>query len=1002
MIRRIWLLSVTLIFLSALIHSNTVWAQSSGSTTASVTGNIKDSNGAVIGGANISIKNISTNYIRSVSTVADGSFLISQLPPGSYDLIVEAEGFNQYQAHLELALGTTALVNAGLSLAGRVFTIEVDANTIVDEGKTASSTNIGSQNIDALPINRRNFLDFALITPRVVTDGVPVQGASASSGLSFNGQSARQNNITIDGLDNNDSGSGSVRSTFSQDAVQEFQVVSDSYSAEFGRALGGVVNIVTKGGSNSYHGTTFFFERNDKTSARDVFANVKPPYAQYQFGTSLSGPIKKDRAFFFTSFERLSIKQNNIVTISNETVAAAQRNGFALTNGPSPFSIDTSTFLLRGDLKISANDTFFARYNFGGTYNGALEPFGGLLGASNGGVQKLKDNSVVFSNVYINAGLNLINESRFLYSRRDQDVLPVDGGPQIRLFGPEGLSTFGRSSFLPQGRRARVYQIVDNVTLTRGRQQIRFGFDFLHDNLPDGKTNVNIFDGGLAVFSPLDFTALTGVPGLPFFSGLQAFDPGSRTPQQKGFLTVLASILPSRAPGFPAGLPLADLSLPLAYLQGFGDSRLTFALNYISGFVQDDIKFNPNLLVKVGLRYDLNRTTKFFPDNNGNFSPRLAFAYHPKVQPNLNVHGAYGLFFGTPLIGSASAINNTTEPNKTLVLPFPYAIVPFQLPGHHIPGATVLPANVMFIPQLTQQFAFQKDLRNSYTQQINFGLDYLLDRNTLISATYNFVRGIKLYSLRNINPITRPVPGDPLNSAILGRPDPTKGDFFELESSFDSYSHALTLSLNRRFSNHFGLLATYTFSKSIDNFIDFRADFEERLDSLRPNLDRSLSLQDARNRFVFSGIWDLSYTKNRLLTGFQLSTIVTLTSGRPYNLLSSVDLNMNGDNPPGDRPLNGGVSIGRNVGILPGFANTDLRLTRTIQFHEHYRIQGFAEVFNLFNRVNISDIDRTFSPDSKGNFMLPPRSGGRFVVTPDRYRNAFSPRQIQLGVRLTF
>jgi hypothetical protein len=162
--------------------------------------------------------------------------------------------------------------------------------------------------------------------------------------------------------------------------------------------------------------------------------------------------------------------------------------------------------------------------------------------------------------------------------------------------------------------------------------------------------------------------------------------------------------------------------------------------------------------------------------------------------------------------------------------------------------------------------------------------------------------------------------------------------------------------------------------------------------------ERGLSNLDVRSRFVLSGLWDLSYTKNRFLTGFQLSTIVTLNSGRPYNLLAGADLNRNGDNPPGDRP----AGVGRNVGIKPGFANVDLRLTRTIAFGERYKFQGFVEVFNLFNRVNIDDIDRLFPPDEQGNFQLPPQDGGRYIVTPDRYRSAFAPRQFQFGFRVNF
>jgi hypothetical protein len=151
-----------------------------------------------------------------------------------------------------------------------------------------------------------------------------------------------------------------------------------------------------------------------------------------------------------------------------------------------------------------------------------------------------------------------------------------------------------------------------------------------------------------------------------------------------------------------------------------------------------------------------------------------------------------------------------------------------------------------------------------------------------------------------------------------------------------------------------------------------------------------------------SGVYDTGKTHNAFFRDTLISTIINLNSGRPYNLLAGVDLNHNGDNPPGDRPLIGNTSIGRNAGITPGFASVDMRLSRSLSIQERYKVQGFVELFNLFNRVNISDFDRTYPPDAQGNFLLPSKDGGRFIVPKDRYRNAFSPRQIQFGFRLSF
>lgn len=976
-----------------------VMAQSAGATTASFTGVVTDQSGASISGAVITIKEVDTNLTREVVSPEAGSFLISQLSPGNYEVTVMAEGFKRVTSRFDLLLGNTTFCKFSMVLGTSTEIVEVNGDDFINEGHTESSTNIDEKRIEGLPINRRNFLDFSLTAARVVIDRLPLQGVTATSGISLNGQSARENNITIDGLDNNESASGAVRATFSQDAVQEFQIISDNFTAEFGRALGGVVNIVTKGGSNDYHGSLFVLNRNDKISARDAFASFRPPFSQYQFGATVGGPIKKDKVFFFTSFERLSIKQNKIITIRDETISAFRDIGFGLRNGPVPFSEASTTLLGRADIRLSANDTLFTRYNFAGAFNGAFDPFGGLLAENKASLQILTDKSLAVSNTYLNSHFNLVNETRFLYGRRNQLVKSFDQNPNVDVQAPEGFVSTGRATTI-QPREERIYQIVDNVTLTRGRNLIKFGVDYNYTNLPNRKSSLPVFFQGSAQFNSLNFLDLTGIAGAPTLTGLQALDPNLRTPAQKAFLTFLAGVLPGAVPGFPQNVPLANASLPLIYVQGFGDPAEIVTSKLFSVFAQDDIKLRPNLVLKAGIRYDLIRAS-FTPSTKGSISPRISIAYRPDRWQRLSFHAAYGLFFGVPPLGSAFTARLLRPGGAVtpVVIPFPFSILPFAMPGHKFPVSDKIPAGINVIPQLGQTFQFQSDLHNSYTQQTKFGFDLLLDKTTVLSFDYNFIRGIRLFATRDINPVVRPVPNSLLQSLITGRTDPTRGRISEFETASDSYFHGFTISLNRRFSNRIGLLANYTISKTIDDLFDLRTDVADKpVNPLRPGDERSLSLQDVRNRFVLSAIWNLDYTKRLLLRDFQVSTILNLSSGRPYNLLAGSDLNMNGDSGDGDRPAN----LGRNVGITPGFANVDIRLTRKFTFKERYRLQGTVEVFNLFNRTNIGEFNRMFPIDAKGNFNLPPTKGGRFVVTPDRYTNAFAPRQFQLGLRATF
>ncbi|KAF0250244.1 MAG: ferrienterochelin and colicins outer membrane receptor [bacterium] len=990
--------SLCLVFLFFITTYFAISVLAQGSTTGAITGSVVDSQGSTLAGATISAKNINTNAERTTQIEEDGSYSFIQLPPGDYVVTVTVDGFKPEARNFTVLIGTTAVTRFVLVPEGTTEVIEIRATTTtLNETRTESSTNIDSQSIANLPINQRNFLDFSLTSSRVTADRVPTQGVAANSGLSFNGQPARNNNITIDGLDNNESASGSVRSTFSQEAIQEFQILADSFSAEFGRASAGIVNIVTKTGTNDTHGSLFFFNRNDGINTRDVFTSFKPNFDQYQFGATLGGPVKKDKIFYFTSFERLSIKQNNFVTIADQTVKSANSLGLALQNGPIPFSIGNTALLARSDIRLSNTDSVKVRYNGGFTYNGALELFGGLVGQTNSGVQKLEDNSIAISNTYINVGLNLVNETRFLYNRRTQDVLATDVGPQVRLIAPEGADIFGRGTFLTQNRKSRLYQIANITSISKGKNQIKFGLDYVFLEFNPNASNVPISPGGFAQFSPIDF----GFLGGPSFSGLETFDPNLRSPQQLAFLQVFAAGLSQQ--GFPL-LPLDKLALPVAFAQGFGDSRSGGTSKFFSLFFQDDIKVHPSLIIKAGVRYDLNRV-RLQAKNNGNFSPRLSFSYRPTKISKLNIHAAYGLFFSVPFLGPTIPVDSTTSKKFTIALAvFPFSVIPFSLPGHKFPDGNTVPAALNLGPQFTQILTFQPDQRASYTQQANFGLDYFFNGQTSLSLQYTYVRGLKIFSARNINPVVRPVANDPVASFLTGRVNPNQGDNFEFENAFDSYFNGFTVTFNQRFKNRFSLLASYTFSKAIDNFIDFRIEsgLLELVDSFKLRDERSLSLQDTRSRFVLSGGVDLSYRQNRILKGFQLSTIITLNSGRPYNLLAGIDLNQSGDNPPGDRPFANGTSIGRNLGITPGFANIDLRLSRKFVIKEKYKLEGTFEAFNLFNRVNISDFSRSFPPDAQGNFNLPPQDNGRFIVTPDRFRGAFPSRQLQLGFRISF
>ena len=301
-------------------------------------------------------------------------------------------------------------------------------------------------------------------------------------------------------------------------------------------------------------------------------------------------------------------------------------------------------------------------------------------------------------------------------------------------------------------------------------------------------------------------------------------------------------------------------------------------------FFQDNIKLSENFLLKLGIRYDINRIG-FVPKNNGFFSPRIAISYRPKKLENLTIKAGYGIFASTQLFGNATLVELTSATNaiKIPVIPFPFSAIPFSLPNRKFPEGLEIPAGVDFIPQLSSTFVYDRKTRTSYTQQSTFGVDYLAGNNTSISLILDYVRGLRLLSVRNINPVVRPVIGNALQSQLVGRVFPDLGQIFEFSSSYDSYYSSFTISVKQRISDQFNLQAHYTLSKTIDNFLDIGTDIQETNDSLNIANERALSLQDVRSRFVLSGTFESNLLKNKYLRDFQFFTIVNFEKGRQNN-----------------------------------------------------------------------------------------------------------------------
>jgi hypothetical protein len=978
-------------------------------TSGDLSGVIYDPSKAVLPGVTVVVTNADTGITRTAVTDEEGRYAILALPPGNYSVRAELSGFlPQVREGIIVDLGSALDASLTLPLAGTQERVTVMAQSpIVDTQNTAVSSVVSRQQIESLPINGRNFISFSVITPGVTTDRTPQQGASATSGLTFAGQRARSNNITVDGLDNNDAAVGAVRATFSQEAVREFQVLTNSYSAEFGKASGGVVNIVTKSGTNTFAGSLFGYFRDEALNAKEHFERFDPSgaaidrekasYGQQQFGFTIGGPIKRDRSFYFLSFERLDIATNNFVNIDDRTIVTLgptvlgtpkqilERAGFIVETGNVPYKIKGNQFLAKVDQQLTQTQNLAVRFNYADAFNENIEPWGGQTARSRGALLDSSDYMGAASHVLVK-GMRLVNELRFQYARRDQDVNSLDplcggsctadnqGGPTLEV---TGFASVGRQRFTPQARHNRRAQILDTLSYYVGDHQLKTGFDF--SNINNVNETLPLHFGGRYIFAAALPGALLGLP-FPTINAIQA----------------------------------VALGLPAAYVQGYGNAINSYRVSDLSLSVQDDWRLTSNLTLKLGLRYqnqywpDTEYTVRGidpyrFPTDNNNFAPRLSFAWDPFGDKRTSIHGAYGIFFDnhiTVLNGVTNLINGSTNVRTFVAqLPNPVPIAAWNATGHRLPESALAPG----YPSL--EISTDPGLETPYAHHGSIGVDRELPGQLALSASFVYARGFEQLGTIDYNSIV-PALGAGRRPEDVNGVAGTSSSILQYSSFGETWYRGLTVSVKKRLSARYQFLASYTLSKAEDNSTDFQSAFipqnngtgRNRQDltglpvGFNANDERGPSTQDQRHRFVFSGFY--------LAPGdVQISSIVTVASGRPYNILAGADLNGDGNGGafPPDRaranPTDPGSSVGRNAGTLPNQATVDLRVSRRFSLGDRVRLDGVFEVFNLFNRSNFTEINNIFGPGVYPANPLP---------TFGQFTQAGSPLQIQLAFKLNF
>jgi hypothetical protein len=991
-----------LVLVASLLAGDPALAQTR-ATTADLAGVVLDSSKAVLPGALVSATSTATGLERSTSTDRHGRYFIPALPPGTYTVRASLTSFEAQAAeNVLLVLGQAAELNFTLQIGRAAEEVTVVADTVlVDTQRTAVASVISQQQIEALPISGRNFISFSIIAPGVSTDRTPQQGASATSGLTFAGQRARSNNITVDGLDNNDATLGAVRATFSQEAVQEFQVITNSYSAEFGKASGGIVNIVTKSGTNHLAGNAFYYFRDETLNAREHFEKFNPagaridrakaPFSQNQFGGTAGGPIRRNKSFFFVSAERLKAQANNFVNIDDTTpvvvfgqnhgtlVDVLQRAGFPVEVGNVPYAIESNQVLAKVDTNLSANHSLALRVNWADLLNENVEPWGGQIARSRGAYLDSRDLMFAASMTSVFSS-RTVNELRVQVANRDQSVISLDptcsgicdaydeGGPTLEI----GAIGVGRHRFTPQPRENRRVQVIESLSYHRGRHNLKAGFDFSH--IDHSSQALPLHFGGRYIFAPL--------PAIP-------------------------------ALGLPAPVTAVQalaLGLPAAYVQGYGNPAVPYGYSDISIFAQDDWRLADNFTLKLGLRYqnqfwkETTRTVNGLPPygwakDNNNIAPRLAASWDPAGDKKTSIQGSYGIFFDnhiTSMWGITEGISGTAENVRTLAVRIPDSIGAWRSPGRRLPE----PGG----PYPSLVLSIDPGLKTPYAHHASAGVDRQLTGDMAVSAHFVYARGLDQVGTIDYNPVTNPATGGrPLDrNGVPG----TSASVLQYTTWGETWYRGLAVSLRKRYSNRHHFQVSYTLSKAEDTSADYQSFFipqdngrgrdPNNLHGLPlgfdPGAERGPSLQDQRHRFVLSGGVNVG-------AGFSVSTIATLASGRPYNILAGADLNGDGNggatapDRPRTNPAQQATAIGRNAGSLPNQFTTDLRVAKRVDLGRRTRLDLMAEMFNLFNRTNYTNVDNIY-----GTAAYP----GNALPTFGQFTEAAPPFQAQLAARIVF
>jgi outer membrane receptor protein involved in Fe transport len=1015
------------IFFLMLVAALLATSSALGQSTATIQGTVTDSKGAVLPNATVVIKNRGTSVERTTQTDSDGNYQVAALPVGLYSVEARVQGFKtQVADQVTLEVAKTVVQNFQMEVGALSEQVLVSSDVPVIETTTTSvGTVINQRTVQEIPLNGRHFVDLGLLIPGSVTppqNGFLTAPLRGQGSFAFNTAGGREDtvNFMINGVNLNDMVQNQITFQPSINTVQEFKVDNSTFSAEYGRNSGAIVNIATRSGTNDYHGELFEFLRNDALDARNFFDARKPPFHRNQFGLNIGGPLHlprfgeggprlayngKDRTFFFFSYEGLRQRQG--LTLTSNVLTDAQRA--AATNATTlkllplipratsvdivggvpigrfagsdtaPVNIDQWT----GDVSHQFNDKdrIHGYYAFQKDFRGEPNLQGNTLPGF-GDTRQSHRQIFTLNETHI-FGPNLTNEARLGFNRINITFTPnlqvnpldfnIDNGvtqplglPQISITG-FNFNIGGPAGF-PQGRADTTVVVSDTLNYLRGSHSFKFG-------------------GEARRFYNNNFTLDTGAFAFP---NVNAFLSGNAN----------------------------SFSVTL------GDRSSAIIQDSYGLYAQDNYKLRSNLTLELGIRWDWNKTPterydrfvvfdpttrtlvrvgtgidKVHQENNQNFEPRLGIAWDPFKDGKTSVRAAYAILADQPVTNVVTPL--TSNPPLADPRSFSGAIT-FQNARTVAAAAGLAPNNV------------DPDFHNAYVQSWNLNIQREVAKDLGVTIGYFGTKGTHLRISRNINqPINGVRPFVRLSSSDPFSPNALLNNIVQIEGTGNSSYNALWVTANKRLSRGFQFNTSYTFSKSIDyNSLNSQGVVVQ--DSYNLAGSRGLSDFDARHRFVFSGIYEAPFHGNQFVEGWQLGAIVQSQSGNPVNIVvnnatftginNTVRPDVTGpvailgtpnrwfDISPFVVPVGRFGNLGRNVVIGPGFNNTDFSVIKKTKLTESQMIEFRWEVFDVFNHANFGQPGRVVGT---ANF-------GQITNTRFATGDSGSSRQMQFALKYKF